>query len=132
MAVRSLAFKWIRIIFRCWHDRKPYDEEARLLSYDKVSARIKELLTVSDLEILSLDTSENKAKALMRPVALTNNTFQMRRIAGSKGAGRAMIGAGPRRRPRAPQRRFGVRQYARNPCHYLTNETTTLSLFNNI
>ena len=25
-AVRSLAFKWIRIIFRCWQDRKPYDE----------------------------------------------------------------------------------------------------------
>lgn len=26
-AVRSLAFKWQRIIFRCWKDRKPYDEE---------------------------------------------------------------------------------------------------------
>ena len=25
--VRSLAFKWIRIIFRCWKDGKPYDEE---------------------------------------------------------------------------------------------------------
>ena len=25
-AVRSLAFKWIRIIFRCWKDGKPYDE----------------------------------------------------------------------------------------------------------
>lgn len=25
-AVRSLAFKWIRIFFRCWHDRKPYCE----------------------------------------------------------------------------------------------------------
>lgn len=25
-AVRALAFKWIRIIFRCWKDRKPYDE----------------------------------------------------------------------------------------------------------
>jgi hypothetical protein len=24
-AVRSLAFKWIRITFRCWQDRKPYD-----------------------------------------------------------------------------------------------------------
>jgi len=26
-AVRSLAFKWQRIIFRCWKERKPYDEE---------------------------------------------------------------------------------------------------------
>ena len=26
-AVRALAFKWIRIIFRCWKDGKPYDEE---------------------------------------------------------------------------------------------------------
>jgi|BarGraIncu00222A_1022003.scaffolds.fasta_scaffold36447_1 transposase len=26
-AVRALAFKWIRIIFRCWKDGKPYDEQ---------------------------------------------------------------------------------------------------------
>jgi transposase len=26
-AVRSLAFKWIRIIFRCWQSRSPYDEQ---------------------------------------------------------------------------------------------------------
>ena len=25
-AVRALAFKWIRIIWRCWQDRMPYDE----------------------------------------------------------------------------------------------------------
>jgi len=25
-AIRSLAFKWIRILFRCWRDRKPYNE----------------------------------------------------------------------------------------------------------
>jgi Transposase IS116/IS110/IS902 family len=24
-AIRALAFKWIRILFRCWKDRKPYD-----------------------------------------------------------------------------------------------------------
>ena len=27
-AIRSLAFKWIRILFRCWKDRTPYDEIA--------------------------------------------------------------------------------------------------------
>jgi len=25
-AVRSLAYKWIRIVFRCWKDRKPYND----------------------------------------------------------------------------------------------------------
>ena len=25
--VRAPAFKWIRILFRCWKDRKPYSEE---------------------------------------------------------------------------------------------------------
>ncbi len=25
-ALRSLAFKWVRILFRCWKDRQPYDE----------------------------------------------------------------------------------------------------------
>jgi transposase len=28
--VRSLAYKWIRIIFRCWKDGKPYDEQTYL------------------------------------------------------------------------------------------------------
>jgi Transposase IS116/IS110/IS902 family/Transposase len=27
-AIRALAFKWIRILFRCWQDGKPYDELA--------------------------------------------------------------------------------------------------------
>jgi transposase len=26
-ALRSLAYKWIRIIYRCWHDHVPYDED---------------------------------------------------------------------------------------------------------
>jgi hypothetical protein len=25
-AVRALAFKWIRVMYRCWMDRTPYDE----------------------------------------------------------------------------------------------------------
>ena len=27
-AIRALAFKWVRILFRCWKDRKTYDELA--------------------------------------------------------------------------------------------------------
>ena len=34
-AVRALAFKWIRIVFRCWKDRKPYDEAVYLKSLQK-------------------------------------------------------------------------------------------------
>lgn len=31
-AVRALAFKWIRILYRCWKDRTPYDEARYLES----------------------------------------------------------------------------------------------------
>ncbi len=30
--LRALAFKWIRILWRCWHDQKPYDEQHYLAS----------------------------------------------------------------------------------------------------
>lgn len=30
--LRALAFKWIRILWRCWHDRQPYDEQRYLSS----------------------------------------------------------------------------------------------------
>jgi len=29
-ALRALAFKWIRIAFRCWQNRTPYDETTYL------------------------------------------------------------------------------------------------------
>jgi transposase len=28
--IRSLAFKWLRILWKCWRDRKPYDEDRYL------------------------------------------------------------------------------------------------------
>jgi hypothetical protein len=31
-AVRSLAFKWMRIIYRCWKDGETYDEEINMQS----------------------------------------------------------------------------------------------------
>jgi len=30
--LRALAFKWIRIVFRCWKDKKPYDESQYLFA----------------------------------------------------------------------------------------------------
>jgi hypothetical protein len=34
-ALRALAFKWIRILYRCWVDRVPYDEARYLLALQK-------------------------------------------------------------------------------------------------
>ena len=34
-AVRALAFKWIRILFRCWQTRQPYDESIYLKALEK-------------------------------------------------------------------------------------------------
>jgi transposase len=31
-AIRALAFKWIRIVFRCWQDQKPYNEAKYLMA----------------------------------------------------------------------------------------------------
>ena len=35
VAIRALAFKWLRIIYRCWQDRKPYDEAHYLFALRK-------------------------------------------------------------------------------------------------
>ncbi len=46
MAIRALAYKWIRIVFRCWQDRVPYDEAKYLLSLKrKGSSLVKQLAT---------------------------------------------------------------------------------------
>jgi transposase len=37
-AVRALAYKWIRITFRCWKDGKPYDEQVYLQSLRRRSS----------------------------------------------------------------------------------------------
>jgi hypothetical protein len=34
-AVRALAFKWIRILFRCWQERTPYDESVYLTALNR-------------------------------------------------------------------------------------------------
>lgn len=35
VAVRALAFKWIRILYRCWQERKPYNETVYLQALEK-------------------------------------------------------------------------------------------------
>jgi transposase len=39
-AVRALAYKWIRILFRCWKDRRPYDEQKYLQSVRRRSSLV--------------------------------------------------------------------------------------------
>ena len=43
-AVRALAFKWIRIMFRCWKDRTKYDEVKYLLALKKSNSPLREYL----------------------------------------------------------------------------------------
>lgn len=43
-AVRALAFKWLRILFRCWKNRTPYDEAIYLAALRKRNAPLLELL----------------------------------------------------------------------------------------
>jgi hypothetical protein len=39
--LRALAFKWIRIIFRCWKNKTPYDESVYLFTLKKRRAVVK-------------------------------------------------------------------------------------------
>ena len=34
-AVRALAFKWIRILYRCWQSHTPYDESKYLKALER-------------------------------------------------------------------------------------------------
>lgn len=36
-ALRALAFKWIRVVFRCWQNRTPYDESKYLFALQRRS-----------------------------------------------------------------------------------------------
>lgn len=45
-AIRALAFKWIRILWRCWQDRKPYDEAKYLLALKKKKSPLVQSLTL--------------------------------------------------------------------------------------
>jgi transposase len=41
--LRSLAFKWIRIMYRCWRDRVPYDESSYLTSLQRRGSYLAQL-----------------------------------------------------------------------------------------
>ena len=43
-AVRALAFKWIRVLFRCWKNHTPYNEQVYLQSLQKRNSPLMALL----------------------------------------------------------------------------------------
>jgi transposase len=47
-AIRALAFKWIRILYRCWQDKKPYDEAKYLLALKKKGSPLVAQLAIPD------------------------------------------------------------------------------------
>ncbi len=50
-ALRALAFKWIRIIFRCWKDRTPYDEAKYCQSLQLRGSRLASTLKTASTEV---------------------------------------------------------------------------------
>jgi transposase len=46
-ALRALAFKWIRILHRCWADRQPYDESKYLIALQKRQAPLLKHVTAT-------------------------------------------------------------------------------------
>jgi hypothetical protein len=43
-AVRALACKWIRILYRCWQERTPYDEAIYLQALHRRGASLSQTL----------------------------------------------------------------------------------------
>jgi transposase len=47
-AVRALAYKWMRILFRCWKNRTPYDEQIYLRSLQRRGSPLVAMLAQPD------------------------------------------------------------------------------------
>lgn len=45
--LRKLAFKWIRIMYRCWKDKTPYDEDRYLAALEKRGSHLAKLVHAS-------------------------------------------------------------------------------------
>ena len=47
-AIRALAYKWGRILWRCWQDRVPYDEETYLAALRRKKSPLVKLLGIAE------------------------------------------------------------------------------------
>lgn len=53
-AIRALAYKWGRILWRCWQDNTPYDEQKYLAALARKKSPLIKLLEVDDKECQAL------------------------------------------------------------------------------
>ena len=47
-AIRALAFKWIRIIYRCWMNRRPYDELHYIKALQKANSPLLKFIAINE------------------------------------------------------------------------------------
>jgi transposase len=47
-AIRALAFKWIRIVYRCWQERQPYDEVKYLMALKRKGSPLVQNLALTE------------------------------------------------------------------------------------
>jgi hypothetical protein len=62
-AVRALAYKWIRIMFRCWQDRTPYDDGRYVKSLRKRGSRLAESLNKLAPDVVEIETTTCESMA---------------------------------------------------------------------
>jgi len=67
-AVRALAFKWIRIAFRCWKDRTPYEERL----YQHARQRRQRPLPTTELRQVELDFQWKTSTGFSKLAALSS------------------------------------------------------------
>ncbi len=48
VAIRTLAYKWIRILFRCWQNRTPYDESIYLQALKRRNPQLLSVLSAAN------------------------------------------------------------------------------------
>ena len=58
--MRALAFKWIRILYRCWQERTPYDESAYLQALNRRGSSL--------IQNLGKGILNNRKKTLTAPL----------------------------------------------------------------
>jgi hypothetical protein len=46
--IRALAFKWIRIVFRCWQDNQPYEEVKYWMALKRKGSPLVQNLAISE------------------------------------------------------------------------------------
>jgi len=49
VALRALAFKWIRILYRCWQNRTPYDEQTYINALKRRGSPLFESITAATI-----------------------------------------------------------------------------------